>query len=320
MVYVDDIIIASNNDSEVDLLKTQLKSYFKLRDLGPLKYFLGLEIARSSEGINICQRKYALDLLDETCLLGCKPSSVPMDPHAKFSKYTGGDLVDAESYRRLIGRLMYLQITRPDITYAVNKLSQYSQAPRKDHQLAVYKILRYIKGTLGQGLFYSSKAELQFQMFADASYEDCLDTRRSTSGFCLFLGTSLISWKSKKQSVVAKSSAEAEYRSLSTSTDELVRNINFMEELKVPLSKTTLLFCDNTAVIHIANNQVFHERTKRLEKECHSICERLVAGLFHLLHVRTDVQFADPFTKALYPDTFHRLFGKMDLRNIFVPS
>ncbi|KAG7599135.1 GAG-pre-integrase domain [Arabidopsis suecica] len=320
LVYVDDIIIASNNDSEVDILKTQLKSYFKLRDLGPLKYFLGLEIARSSEGIHICQRKYALDLLDETGLLGCKPSSIPMDPHVKFSKDTGGDLVDAESYRRLIGRLMYLQITRPDITFAVNKLSQYSQAPRKAHQQAIYKILHYIKGTLGQGLFYSSKSELQLQMFADADYDSCQDTRRSTSGFCLFLGTSLISWRSKKQPVVSKSSVEAEYRSLSSSTDELMWITHFLEELKVPLAKPTLLFCDNTAAIHIANNHVFHERTKHLEKDCHSVRERLVAGLFQLFHVRSGLQLADPFTKPLYPAPFHRLFGKMGLRNIFVPS
>ncbi|KAG7560507.1 Retrotransposon gag domain [Arabidopsis thaliana x Arabidopsis arenosa] len=320
LVYVDDIIISSNNDSEVDLLKSQLKSFFKLRDLGALKYFLGLEIARSAEGIHICQRKYALDLLDSAGLLGCKPSSIPMDPHVKFAKDRGGELVDAEAYRRLIGKLMYLQITRPDITFAVNKLSQFAQAPRKAHQHAVYKILHYIKGTIGQGLFYSAKSEMQLQMFADADYDSCLDTRRSTSGFCLFLGSSLISWKSKKQPIVSKSSAEAEYRSMSMATDELVWLTNFLQELKVKLSKPTLLFCDNTAAIHIANNPVFHERTKHIEKDCHSVRERLLAGLFQLFHVPTDLQLADPFTKPLYPAPFHRLFGKMGLLNIFVPS
>ena len=207
IVYVDDIVIVSNTDSEVDLLKQQLKHHFKLRDLGPMKYFLVLEIARSSDGIHVCQRKYALDLLDETGLLGCKPSSVSMDPSIKFSKEEGGALVDAEAYRCLIGRLMYLQITRPDITFAVNKLSQFSCAPRQSHLTAVLKILHYIKGTVGQSLFYSSKTELQIQAFADADWGSCQDTRRSTSGHCIFLGTSLITWKSKKQQVVSQSTA-----------------------------------------------------------------------------------------------------------------
>ncbi|XP_020876468.1 uncharacterized protein LOC110227224 [Arabidopsis lyrata subsp. lyrata] len=153
LVYVDDILIASNTDAEVDTLKQQLQSAFKLRDLGPLKYFLGLEIAKSASGIIICQRKYALDLLDETGLLGCKPSSVPLDPHLKLEKDSTGELVDAKAYRRLIGRLMYLQITRPDITFAVNKLSQFSEAPRTVHQQALHKVLAYIKGTVGKGLW-----------------------------------------------------------------------------------------------------------------------------------------------------------------------
>ncbi|XP_019090156.1 PREDICTED: uncharacterized protein LOC109128397 [Camelina sativa] len=209
LVYVDDIVIVTNNDAVADCLKTELKSCFKLRDMGPLKYFLGLEIARSDAGIYVGQRKYALDLLDETGLLGCKPVASPMDPGVKLCHDFGGDFVDAKSYQRLIGQLMYLQITRPDITFAVNKLSQFSETPRPTHKLVVYRILHYLKGIIGLGLFYSSKAELQIQAFDDADYNSCLDTRRSTSGFCMFLGTSLISWKSKKQKVVSKSSAES---------------------------------------------------------------------------------------------------------------
>ena len=170
IVYVDDIIIVSNTDSEVETLKEQQKSSFKLRDLGPMKYFLGLEISRSSAGIHVCQRKYALDLLDETGLLGCKPSTTHMDPSIKQSKDTGGESVDAEAYKRLVGRLMYLQITRTDITFAVNKLSQFSYVPRESHLRGVLKVLHYIKGTVGKGLFYSLKAEIQIQVFADSDW------------------------------------------------------------------------------------------------------------------------------------------------------
>ncbi|XP_019096519.1 PREDICTED: uncharacterized protein LOC109130886 [Camelina sativa] len=259
LVYVDDIVIATNNDAAANCLKNELKSCFKLRDLGPLKYFLGLEIARYDAGIYVGQCKYALDLLDETGLLGCKPVASPIDPGVKLCHDSGGDFVDAKFYRRFIGRLMYLQITRHDITFAVNKLS-----------------------TICLGLFYSSKAELQIQAFADADYNSCVDTRRSTSGFCMFLGTSLISWKSKKQKVVSKSSAESEYRALSVATDELMWLTKFFKELQIPLHKPTLLFCDNEAAIHIANKFVFHERTKHIESYCHSVRERLIAGLFKL--------------------------------------
>ncbi|KFK31542.1 hypothetical protein AALP_AA6G125900 [Arabis alpina] len=149
LVYVDDILIACNNEPEVTLLKEQLKSHFKLRNLGPLRYFLGLEITRSSTGIQVCQRKYALDLLDDTRLLGARPFPVPMDSSVKLSATIGGELVDAEAYRRLVGRLMYLQITRPYITFAVNKLAQFFGAPRRAHQIALNRVLQYIKGTVG---------------------------------------------------------------------------------------------------------------------------------------------------------------------------
>lgn len=161
---------------------------------------------------------------------------------------------------------------------------------------------------------------MQIQAFADADWGSCQDSRRSTSGFCIFIGSSLISWKSKKQKVVSKSSAEAEYRSLSVATDELFWLTNFLTELRLPLVKQTLLFCDNSAAIHIAHNSVFHERTKNLEMDCHSVRECLIAGLFKLLHVRTDLQLADPFTKPMYRAPFKKLLGKMGLLNIFVPS
>lgn len=144
LVYVDDIIIASNDDNDVTQLKGALSDAFKLRDLGQLKYFLGLEIARSSRGISICQRKYTLNLLEDTCLLACKPSLIPMDPAAKLCMHSKEPLMDdPAAYRRLVGRLMYLTITRPDITFAVNKLCQFTSAPKQSHYQAALKVLHY---------------------------------------------------------------------------------------------------------------------------------------------------------------------------------
>lgn len=221
LVYVDDII-ASSSSAATFSLTAALKESFKLRELGPLKYFLGLEVARTSSGISICQRKYVLDLLDETGLPGCKPSSIPMDPSHKLNMETGKLLEDVELYRRLVGKLMYLTFTRPDITFAVHRLCQFTSAPREPHLTAVYKVLSYLKGTIGQGLFYSATSDLQLKGFADGDYGTCTDSRRSVSGFCMFVGPSLVSWKSNKQDTVSMSSAEAEYRSMSAAVKEML--------------------------------------------------------------------------------------------------
>ncbi|XP_020879598.1 uncharacterized protein LOC9311760 [Arabidopsis lyrata subsp. lyrata] len=197
LVYVDDIIIASTCSAATSSLTASLKESFKLRELGPLKYFLGLEIARTDAGISICQRKYVLDLLDETGLLGCKPSSIPMDPSQKLNMETGDFIEDVERYRRLVGKLMYLTFTRPDITFAVHKLCQFTSAPRQPHMKAVFKVLHYLKGTIGQGMFYSATSDLRLKGYTDADWGTCTDSRRCVNGFCMFIGPSLVSWKSK---------------------------------------------------------------------------------------------------------------------------
>ncbi|XP_059671154.1 uncharacterized mitochondrial protein AtMg00810-like [Cornus florida] len=198
LVYVDDIIITGDDASGIAQAKLHLQKSFDVKDLGPLRYFLGIEVARSRRGISLSQRKYVLDLLQDTGMLGCRPASTPMDPNLKLSVESGELLPDPSVYQRLVGRLIYLTNTRPDLTFAVSVISQFMHAPRSAHMDAVYHILRYLKSCPGLGLFYASGNQSGFSCFTDADYAGCNIDRRSTSDFCTFYGNHLISWKSKK--------------------------------------------------------------------------------------------------------------------------
>ncbi|XP_073304639.1 secreted RxLR effector protein 161-like [Primulina huaijiensis] len=243
-----------------------------------------------------------------------------MDVNSKLSQDDGELLEDPSLYRKLVGKLLYLTITRPDLAYPVNKLSQFVSAPRSAHLQAVYSVLRYVKGTAGQGVFYSSKTEAKLHIFSDSDWAACPDSRRSVTGFCVMLGSSLVSWKSKKQQTVSKSSAEAEYRSMENATCEAVWMISLLKDLCTVIDIPVTLFCDNQAAIHIASNPVFHERTKHIEIDCHIVRERIQSGIIRVMHVASHLQLGDMFTKALLPSKLRALMVKMGIENIHPPS
>jgi Reverse transcriptase (RNA-dependent DNA polymerase) len=194
---------------------------FEVKDLGQLRYFLGIEIARGAEGIVLSQRKYVLDLLTETGMLGCRPAVTPIDQKFKLSA-EAGEPVDRERYQRLVGRLIYLSHTCPDISFAVSVVSRYMHDPREGHMDAVYQILRYLKNAPGKGLIFRKNGHLNIEGYCDSDWASCPDDRKSTSGYCMFVGGNLISWKSKKQTVVARSTAEAEYRAMALGVAEML--------------------------------------------------------------------------------------------------
>ncbi|KAJ9553297.1 hypothetical protein OSB04_017342 [Centaurea solstitialis] len=249
LVYVDDIIIMGASECGIAKLKDQLSNTFKLKDLGDLKFFLGLEVIRTEEGILLSQRRYVLQLLEDSGMLTSKPVKEPMDPHHLLIDDDGDLLTDASQYRRMIGRLLYLTITRPNVCFAIQKLSQYVSQPRTGHMQAVKHLLRYLKEKPGSGVFYSSQSSLQLQAYCDSNWGKCVDLRRSVTGYCIFLGNSLISWKSKKQPTVSRSSTESKYRAMAVVTCELVWIKQLLKDLDVPHSQSILLFCDNKSAM-----------------------------------------------------------------------
>ncbi|XP_047177636.1 uncharacterized mitochondrial protein AtMg00810-like [Vigna umbellata] len=191
LVYVNDIVLAGDDIQEIQTVKTLLNAKFNIKDLGQLKYFVGLEIARSQQGINLSQRKYALELLKDAGLLGCQPVSTPIQLGTKFSKTKGKPYSDVHAYRRLLDRLLYLTNTRPYLCFVIT-LNQFLSNPLEDHYATAIRILRYIKNNPGQGLFFPSNTEHDLKAFNDSDWAACHNTRRSVAGFNVFYGVSLI--------------------------------------------------------------------------------------------------------------------------------
>ncbi|KAK6120356.1 hypothetical protein DH2020_045902 [Rehmannia glutinosa] len=266
LVYVDDVLVTGSHTEDIQHLKSHLDDLFTIKDLGFSKYFLGVELARSSQGTYLHQRKYILDIIADT----------------------GTPLTDPNHYRRLIGRLMYLNFTRPDLTFAVQQLSQFVNSPDSSHWDAALHVVRYLKGCPSTGLFYPSQSHTQLMAYSDADWGTCPDTRKSLTGYCVFLGGALISWKTKKQNTVSRSSAETEYRAL------------------------TATVCELQWISYIARDL---QRTKHLDIDCHIVRNQFKDGFILLRHVSTKHQLADIFTKSLGGSSFYTLLSKLSLQD-----
>ena len=253
-------------------------------------------------------------------MLDCKPVDTPMDPNVKLVPGQGESFGDPGRYRRLVGKLNYLTITRPDISFPVSVVSQFLQSPCDSHWDAVIRILRYIKSTPGQGVLYEIRGHTQVIGYTDADWAGSPTDRRSTSGYCVFIGGNLISWKSKKQHVVARSSAEAEYRAMALATCELIWLRHLLQELRFGKDEQMKLICDNQAALHIASNPVFHERTKHIEVDCHFIREKIASGCMATSFVNSNDQLADIFTKSLRGPRIKYICNKLGAYDIYAPA
>nr|XP_017221797.1 PREDICTED: uncharacterized mitochondrial protein AtMg00810-like [Daucus carota subsp. sativus] len=313
LLYVDDMIITGDDNAGISELKQFLSQQFEMKDLGSLSYFLGLEVTSVPTGYSLSQVKYASDLLLKSGISDTKIFSTPLDYEVKLNAKDGELLSNPTLYRQLVGSLIYLTVTRPDIAHAVHIVSQFMAAPRTPHFTAVLHILRYVKGTIFHGLHYSFDSPLELHAYSDADWGGDPTTRCSTTGFCFFLGDSLISWRSKKQSLASRSSAESEYRALADTTQELIWLRWLLEDMSVTHSQATSIYCDSKSAIDIAHNDVFHERTKHIEIDCHFTRQQVAKGTVHLHSVTSADNTADIFTKAQPPGNFRNYVSKLKL-------
>jgi hypothetical protein len=244
----------------------------------------------------------------------------PLEQNHRLAESTGEKLKDAERYRRLVGRLIYLTITRPELSHSVHILAQFMQEPLEPHYDAALRVMKYLKGNPGQGILLHVNSELQLNAYCDSDWASCPTTRRSLTDYFVMLGGSPISWKTKKQPTVSRSSTEAEYRSMANATCELIWLKSFLNSLGVKHDKPMKLFCDSQAALHIATNPVFHERTKHIELDCHFVRDQFKSGCVIAQYTRSSEQLADIFTKALGTKQFHYLLDKLGISNLHAPT
>ncbi|KAL6203666.1 hypothetical protein ACLB2K_027366 [Fragaria x ananassa] len=251
-----------------------------MKDLGNLKYFLGIEVARNKDCIILSQRNtYVLDLLAKTGMLDCTPVDTLIIQNHRIIEYPDQVLTDKSRYQRLVGRLIYLSHTRPDLAYAVSVVSQYMHNLRKDHMNVVMRILRCLKYAPRKGLVFCKHGYLRTSGYTDEDWAGNITNRLSTSGYFMFVGGNLVTWRSKKQNVVVRSSAEAEYRGMVQEVCELLWLRSLLKSLSFKQKWSMPLHCDNTAAVDIAHNLVQHDQTKHVDIDRHFIKEKLDARI-----------------------------------------
>ncbi|KAI5312002.1 hypothetical protein L3X38_041175 [Prunus dulcis] len=304
LLYVDDIIITGSSDQLIQRVVTNLSEVFEMKDMGQLTYFLGLQISYNSSGdIFVSQTKYAKDLLHKAGMSSCRACATPCKPHTQVLQTDGEPLADPTMFRSLVGALQYLTFTRPDLAYAVNHVCQYMHNPTEVHYFLVKRILRYVQGTLEYGISFT-KGPWQLSAYSDADWAGDINTRRSTTGCVVFLGCNPISWQSKKQGSVSRSSTEAEYRALANTAADLSWIRQVLLDLKLFLPNAPTMYCDNLSALALSSNPVYHSRIKHLDIDFHFVREKVQRKDLIVQYIPTEEQIADVFTKGLHSPIF----------------
>ncbi|KAM1070145.1 hypothetical protein TB1_002021 [Malus domestica] len=303
LLYVDDIIITGSSTHLIQQVIHSLTAEFDIKDLGVLHYFLGIQVTKTAQGLFLSQSKYITDLLQKVEMMESKACDTPCLPNNRLLKDDGTPYNNPTVYRSIVGALQYLTFTRPDIAFSVHQVCQFMQSPMVSHFTAVKRILRYLKGTLSVGMAYT-RGDLTLKAFSDADWAGDPNDRRSTTGLVIFLGNNPISWSSKKQNTVSRSSTEAEYRAMSTTSAELDWIQQVLDFMHIKSAPTPVLFCDNLSAIALSFNPVQHQRTKHIEIDVHFVRERVAKKQLVVQFVSSREQFADILTKGLSAPLF----------------
>ncbi|GJS73948.1 retrovirus-related pol polyprotein from transposon TNT 1-94 [Tanacetum coccineum] len=314
-IYVDDIIFASTNPKSCETFAKEMSSTFKMSMMGQMSFFLGLQVSQNPRGIFINQSKYALEILKKYRLESRASVDTPMVEKMKLDEDRQGKLVDPTCFRRMVGSLMYLSASRPDIVFVVCMCARYQAKPTKKHLHAIKRIFRYLKGTIHMGLWYPKDFGFALRAFVDADYTGCQDTRRSTSGSAQFLRDKLVSWSSKKQKSTAISTTEAEYIALSGCCAQILWMRSQLSDYGFTFNKIPL-YCDNQSAIALCCNNVQHSRSKHIDIRHHFIKEQVENRVVEVYFVETKYQLADIFTKALPRERFELILPLLGMKQL----
>ncbi|XP_042972981.1 uncharacterized protein LOC122304782, partial [Carya illinoinensis] len=295
-IYVDDIIFGATNENMCQVFAKTMQEEFEMSMMGELTFFLGLQIKQAKSETFINQSKYIKELLKKFGMENAKEIGTPMSPSTKLDKDESGKPVDSKIYRGMIGSLLYLTASRPDIMFSVCLCARFQSSPKESHLIAVKRILRYLSGTINLGLWYPKHTSFDLISYTDADYAGCKIDRKSTSGACHFLGHALVSWFSKKQNSVALSTAEAEYVAAGSCCAQVLYMKQQLEDFKLMYNHIPIK-CDNTSAINLSKNPIQHSRTKHIEIRYHFLRDHVQKGDIMLEFTNTHDQLADIFTK-----------------------
>ncbi|GJU71479.1 retrovirus-related pol polyprotein from transposon TNT 1-94 [Tanacetum coccineum] len=314
-IYVDDIIFASTDHNACNTFSKEMSSKFQMSMMGQMSFFLGLQVSQSPGGIFINQAKYALETLKKYGMDLSDPVDTPMVDRLKLDEDLMGIPVDQTRFRGMVGSLMYLTASRPDLVFAVCMCARYQAKPTKKHFEAIKRVFRYLKGTINMGLWYPKDNAMSLTAYADADHAGCQDSRRSTSGSAQFLGDRLVSWSSKKQRSTAISTTEAEYIAMSGCCAQILWMRSQLKDYGFDFNKIPL-YCDNKSAIALCCNNVQHSRSKHIDIRHHFIREQVENRVVELYFVETNYQLADILTKALPRERFEFLLPRLGMKSL----